>query len=246
MGRHDAVAQCGQGDAGQKGWGVAMLLLLAVALSGCGMTRAAARPPAPIAVVQPMPPENMSPRKGSIWQTSDRNTLFLDNKARNVGDIVTVRIVETSNAKKQAKTDMTRSGNNSFGLTGVLSPAGLFGAKLPGDTGAALNGGLTNGNTFAGDGKTERNSLLKAVVSCVVTEILANGNLRVEGRQDITVNNENQFILLSGVIRPEDITPQNSVSSSQMADARIEYSGEGDVNDQQRSSWLSRIFSTVN
>ncbi|WP_130472138.1 flagellar basal body L-ring protein FlgH [Candidatus Magnetaquicoccus inordinatus] len=231
---------------GKMGWKVSVLVLLAVTASGCSMTRASARPPAPIAVVQPVPPENMAPRKGSIWQTSDRNTLFLDNKARNIGDIVTVQIVETSNAKKEAKTDLNRSGSNDFGLTGVLSPAGLFGAKLPGATGGALTAGTTSNNTFSGDGKTERNSALKAIVSCVVVEILGNGNLRISGRQDITVNNENQFILISGVIRPEDITPQNSVVSSQMADARIEYSGEGDVNDQQRGSWLSRIFATVN
>ncbi|MEO5362177.1 MAG: flagellar basal body L-ring protein FlgH [Magnetococcus sp. DMHC-8] len=230
----------------KTGWKLAVLLLLAVGAGGCTMTRAAARPPAPMAVVQPMPPENLAPRKGSIWQTSDRNTLFLDNKARNIGDIVTVQIVENSNAKKEAKTDLTRAGNNDFGLTGALSPAGLFGAKLPGSTGGAFTAGTTSNNTFSGDGKTERNSVLKAVVSCVVTEILANGNLRVEGRQDITVNNENQFILLSGVIRPEDVTPQNTVISSQMADARIEYSGAGDVNDQQRGSWISRIFATVN
>jgi flagellar L-ring protein precursor FlgH len=224
------------------------VLLLAVAVSGCTMTRASARPPAPMTVVQPTPIENLAPRKGSIWQTSDRNTLFLDNKARNVGDIVTVQIVETSNAKKEAKTDMTRSGSNAFGLSGALSPSSIFGAKLPGagPAGGPFAAGTTSNNTFAGDGKTERNSVLKAVVSCAVTEILANGNLRVEGRQDITVNNENQFILLSGVIRPEDITPQNTVISSQMADARIEYSGEGDINDQQRGSWVSRLFSTVN
>ncbi|MEO5340172.1 MAG: flagellar basal body L-ring protein FlgH [Magnetococcus sp. MYC-9] len=227
----------------KTGWAGIVLALLALGVSGCSMTRASARPPAPIAVVQPVPPENLVPRKGSIWQTSDRNTLFLDNKARNVGDIVTVKIVETSNAKKEAKTDLTRNGNNSFGLTGVLSPGGILGAKLPA---AGVSGGVTNGNTFSGEGKTERKSDLKAIVSCVVTEILTNGNLRVEGRQDITVNNENQFILLSGVIRPEDITPDNAVNSTQMADARIEYSGEGDANDQQRGSWISRIFSAVN
>ncbi|MBF0097631.1 MAG: flagellar basal body L-ring protein FlgH [Magnetococcales bacterium] len=231
---------------GKMGWTVPALLILTVTASGCSMTRASARPPAPIAVVQPVPPENMTPRKGSIWQTSDRNTLFLDNKARNIGDIVTVQIVETSNAKKEAKTDLTRSSSNDFGLTGFLSPAGAFGAKLPGATGNALTAGTTSDNSFSGDGKTERKSVLKAIVSCVVVEILGNGNLRISGRQDITVNNENQFILLSGVIRPEDISPQNSVISSQMADARIEYSGEGDVNDQQRGSWLSRILATVN
>ena len=242
MGQHGSLLRCHQACTQQRAWGIAIVLLLSAAVSGCGMTRAAARPPVPIAMVQPMPPENMAPRKGSIWQTSDRNTLFLDNKARNVGDIVTVNIVETSNAKKQAKTDLTRSGSNDFGLTGVLRPFALFGKKVPNP----LAAGTTSNNTFAGEGKTERNSLLKAIVSCFVTEILANGNLRVEGRQDITVNNENQFILLSGVIRPEDITPQNSVFSSQMADARIEYSGEGDANNQQRNSWISRIFSAVN
>lgn len=224
-------------------WVVAVLLL-AVGVSGCGMTRASARPPVPISVMRPVPPESLAPRKGSIWQTSDRNTLFLDNKARNVGDIVTVRIIETSNAKKEAKTGLNRGGTNSFSLTGALGLSNILGAK-PSST--ILNsGGITNTNDFKGDAKTERNSVLKAIVSCVVTEILPNGNLRVEGRQDITVNNENQFILLSGVIRPEDINPQNEVASSQMADARIEYSGEGDVNDQQSPSWLSRIFSTIN
>ncbi len=232
----------------KRHWTVPVLLLLSIGVGGCGMTRAAARPPAPMTVVQPVPPENLAPRKGSIWQTSDRNTLFLDNKARNIGDIITVQIVETSNASKEAKTDLTRSGNNSFGLSGVLSPSSLFGSVLPatGPAGLGVQGGVNNTNTFSGDGKTQRNSVLKAVVSCVVTEILANGNLRIEGRQDITVNNENQFILLSGVLRPEDITPQNTIISSQMADARIEYSGEGDAADQQRGSWISRAFATVN
>lgn len=222
-------------------WVVAALLL-AVGVSGCGMTRASARPPVPISVMRPVAPESLTPRKGSIWQTSDRNTLFLDNKARNVGDIVTVRIVENSNAKKEAKTGLTRGGKNEFRLGGALGLSNILGS-----TSSVLNGGsINNTNDFKGDAKTERNSVLKAIVSCVVTEILPNGNLRVEGRQDITVNNENQFILISGVLRPEDITPQNEVASSQMADARIEYSGEGDLNDQQGPSWLSRVFSTIN
>lgn len=230
----------------KRRWVVAALLL-AVGVSGCGMTRASARPPVPISVMRPVPPESLVPRKGSIWQTSDRNTLFLDNKARNVGDIVTVRIIENSNAKKEAKTGLNRSGNNALGLVGGL--AGDLQNVLGVPTALRGDGdvlGVRNTNDFKGDAKTERNSVLKAIVSCVVTEILPNGNLRVEGRQDITVNNENQFILISGVIRPEDITPQNEVASSQMADARIEYSGEGDVNDQQGPSWLGRIFSTIN
>ncbi|MBF0461297.1 MAG: flagellar basal body L-ring protein FlgH [Magnetococcales bacterium] len=224
----------------------AVVVLLAFGVSGCGMTRAAERPPAPITVVQPVPPENLAPRKGSIWQTSDRNTLFLDNKARNIGDIITVQVVENSNATREAKTDLTRTVNDQVGLSGALSPNSLFGAKLPGAVGAALTGGTTNQNQFSGDGKTQRNSGLTATVSCVIIEVMSNGNLRVSGRQDITVNNENQYIFLSGVIRPEDITPQNTVTSSQMADSRIEYGGEGDVADQQRDSWISRALAVVN
>ncbi|MBF0177892.1 MAG: flagellar basal body L-ring protein FlgH [Magnetococcales bacterium] len=222
------------------------VFLMGVALinSGCGgMTRAAQRPPAPMAYVKPLPPETLDPKKGSIWQTSDRNTLFLDSKARNVGDLVTVQITEDASAKKDAKTDLKRKGDDTvdlgglFGLTSALQSGGLSkfrdAAKIKSD------------HTFSGEGTTSRSGNLKATMSCVVTEVLPNGNLRVEGRRDITVNNENQFIILSGVIRPEDISGDNAILSNKIADARIEYSGDGDVNDQQQQSWIQKFMSSI-
>lgn len=223
---------------------ILIVLVIAVGVSGCGMTRASHRPPVPIAVVNPIPPEKLAPKKGSIWQTTDRNTLFLDNKARNIGDIVTVRILENSAAEKEAKTDLTRTNASSFGLTGALNLTNALnagGGRVPLNT-----AGFNNNHDFQGDASTDRKSKLEARISCIVTEVLPNGNLRIEGRQDITVNHENQFIILSGIIRPEDITPQNIVSSSQVADARIEYGGEGDMDEQQRPSWINRMFSSVN
>ncbi|MBF0428433.1 MAG: flagellar basal body L-ring protein FlgH [Magnetococcales bacterium] len=220
---------------------ILLLPLLPIAVSGCGMTRATERPPAPIAIVQPTPPETLTPKKGSIWQTTDRNTLFLDNKARNVGDVITVKIVENATANKDATTELKRNNTNGMSLGGALDLTTLLKSNTP------LNSATANStNDFKGEGNTTRKSDFKATVSCIVTQVLANGNLRIEGRRDITLNHENQFIMLSGVIRPEDIDASNSVTSAQIADARIEFSGEGDIDDQQRPSWIGRFFSTVN
>jgi flagellar L-ring protein FlgH len=223
---------------------ISALIIAILGLSGCGMTRSSQRPAAPIAVVKPTPPEMLAPKKGSIWQSTDRNTLFLDNKARNIGDIITVMISETSSADKAAKTDLTRSNTNTLTTGGLAALSGVVGAAKT----TLLDGTLSpkTTNVFAGDGSTSRESTLSATISCLVTQVLPNGNLRIEGRRDITINNENQFILLSGIVRPEDITSKNTITSAQVADARIDYSGDGDIDDQQRPSWLNKFFSTVN
>ncbi|MBF0610196.1 MAG: flagellar basal body L-ring protein FlgH [Magnetococcales bacterium] len=212
------------------------------ALSGCVMTRASERPPAPIAVIKPQTPEALSPKKGSIWQSTDRNTLFLDNKARNVGDLVTVVVSETSSAQKTASTGLSRDSSNDVDLDGLFGLSAAVTRANPGFTDSAS---IQGKHEFKGQGSTTRQGTFTATISCAVTEVLANGNLRIEGRRDITVNHENQFIILSGIIRPEDISPSNSVRSFQIADARIDYSGDGDIDDQQKPSWLNQLFSTL-
>jgi flagellar L-ring protein precursor FlgH len=217
-------------------------LLAASVVSGCGMTRAAQRPPAPMTVVAPHPVEVVAPKKGSIWQTSDRNTLFLDNKARNIGDIVIVRIAERAQALNNSETNLERKSTDDvdlggmFGVTDAIRRAGVQ---------MTDSANMQSNHKHDGKGKTRRDGNLAATVSCAVTEVLLNGNLRIEGRKDITVNDENQFIMLSGIVRPEDISSDNSIRSEQVADARIEYSGDGIVNDQQRPSWLSQFFTTI-
>ncbi|MBF0284384.1 MAG: flagellar basal body L-ring protein FlgH [Magnetococcales bacterium] len=219
---------------------LAMTLLLT--LSGCGMTRASQRPPAPIAPVQAEPPEALAPKKGSVWQTTDRNTLFLDNKARNVGDLVTVLISETSNASNQSNTKLSREGKNEVDL------GGLFGATagLQNRGNKFLDDAATMKTKFDhnGSGATSRGGTFTGAISCSVTEVLSNGTLRIEGRRDITLNNENQYIVVSGLIRSEDISSNNTVKSTQIADARLEFSGEGDIADQQEPSFFNKFFST--
>ena len=220
---------------------VPVILLTLVAMTGCGMTRASTRPPAPVTVVQPIAPELLVPKKGSIWQSTDRNTLFLDNKARNIGDIITVQISEQSSAEKDATTELKRGNTNASSLGGMLDLTTVLKSKQN-----LASATASSQNDFKGAGNTTRESKLLATISCLVTEVMPNGNLRIEGRRDITINHENQFILLSGIVRPEDISPENTVTSAQIADARIDYSGDGDIDDQQRPSWLGKFFSTIN
>ncbi|MBF0369499.1 MAG: flagellar basal body L-ring protein FlgH [Magnetococcales bacterium] len=219
---------------------VIVLLMVSVTLTGCGMTRASQRPIAPMAVVQPEAPERLSPKKGSIWQTTDRNTLFVDNKARNIGDLITVYVSEESEAGKEASTALSREDDSSFSFSGLFDLTSVFKSDK-----TLASGGTSSKHEFDGSGKTERESAFTATISCQVTEMLSNGNLRIEGRRDITINNENQFILLSGIIRPEDIATDNSIQSAQIADARIEYSGDGDIDDQQNPGWVNSFFANL-
>ncbi|MBF0358066.1 MAG: flagellar basal body L-ring protein FlgH [Magnetococcales bacterium] len=205
------------------------------------MTRSSRRPPAPVDIVKATPPELLAPKKGSIWQSADRNTLFLDNKARNIGDIITVKVSESSSAENDATSELKRGNSTASTLGGMLDLTTVLKSDQTLATATA-----SSQNDFKGSGNTTRESTLTATISCLVTEVLGNGNLRIEGRRDITINHENQFILLSGIVRPEDITPENTVTSAQIADARIDYSGDGDLDDQQRPNWLNRFFSTIN
>lgn len=224
---------------------IGIALVLTVPLNGCGMTRASQRTPESVAIVQPTPPEIFAPSKGSIWQTSRRNSMFEDNKARYVGDIVKVHILETATSTSKAKSDLKKDSTTGFGISSPNLDTLL---KIDPTKGVSLNA-LTQatGNAQSkADGSNERAAQLKATISCLVTEVLGNGNLRIEGRRDITMDNENQFIIISGIVRPEDIDNKNSINSDMIADARIEYSGEGDQSDIQRPNIFFRALSTLN
>ncbi|HIJ83499.1 MAG: flagellar L-ring protein [Magnetococcales bacterium] len=221
---------------------VPIILVAAATLSGCGMTRASARPPEPVAIIRPTPPEVFAPNKGSIWQSSRENALFEDKKARYVGDIVKVTIQETQIFGSGATTNISKKDGNSLSLTGGLPTTNLLKGDLAALADIALD---ADGNSNA-VGNNSRRSNMRADVSCIVTEVLANGNMRIEGRRDMTIGNENQFLIISGIVRPDDITAANTVSSEKIADSRIEYSGEGDISDVQRPNMFFRALSTLN
>jgi flagellar L-ring protein precursor FlgH len=183
--------------------------------------------------------------EGSLFQENGLlSELFINPKARRVGDVVTIKIVESSKASNKADTSTGRTSSISagidsfFGLENDYSPTDSFFnpfGKVKADFGSA----------FDGKGSTSRSGDLTAFVTARVTEVYPNGNLQIAGSREITINNERQFITLSGVIRPRDVSPDNVVLSTYISDARIAYSGAGVIDDRQRPGWMMRILNTV-
>jgi flagellar L-ring protein precursor FlgH len=172
---------------------------------------------------------------GSLWDPQiSQNFLFQDLKASRVNDIVTVRIIENSSGSKNASTETKRDVSLSNELNAFLG--------VPPNTLGNLEFDASTSSSFEGEGATSRSSRLSASMTARVREVLANGDLVIEGRREVVVNNERQFMVLSGIVRPQDIGPNNTVLSTYLADARIEYTGKGLVGENQRPGWLFRLL----
>jgi flagellar L-ring protein precursor FlgH len=182
-------------------------------------------------------PTSPAREEGSLWTAKDLFGMCADLRARNVGDIVTINIVESASASKNATTKTAKTTALAANWSGVLQK--LSGDLLGADQKAAF------GNSFDGQGATTRNSTLNAYISAQVIQVLPSGNLAILGSRQVQVNNENQIINIQGVIRPVDIDSTNQVLSTAIADAKIELNGQGVVSDKQRVGWLTRILDWV-
>ena len=183
----------------------------------------------------PPPQQEVAPRyEGSLFSGENgRNMFFVDIKARTVNDVLTVRIADVTSATGQANTNTNRTSSIAGNLDNV------FGYKPGNVVEAKLKFG------FDGKGTTTRKNALSATVTAVVREVFPNGNLFVEGSKEVIINNERQYITVTGVVRPEDIAPDNSISSDLLADARLVYSGRGVLSDKQRPGLLGRVIDLV-
>jgi len=214
--------------------GIVMLLFLA----GCAHERAEVTTPS---VDERLPVREPDYSRGSLWQ--GEGGLVADHKARGVGDTLTILIVESASASKQASTDTKRSSSISAGVPNFL---GLEKSRTV--TGWADLANLINAstaNSFGGSGSTSRKESLTATISAKVLSVLPNGNLKVEGRRNVRVNGEDQIIKVEGTVRPRDISTDNTITSTLIADARITYAGKGIVSDQQEQGWLMRFINMV-
>src|SRR3990170_5114992 len=157
---------------------------------------------------------------GSLWsENRPQSFLFSDSKAGRVGDVVTVRIVESSKGNKNASTKTAKDSSLSTSISAFF---GMSPDKLSqGGVGAETS------EKHDGTGSTSRSSELTAVLTAKVIDVLPNGNLLIDGRREVIVNNETQLISISGIVRPEDVGPNNTVLSTYIADAKITYRGEG-------------------
>lgn len=224
-------------------YGLPFLALAALA-GGCAPatrsvpeTKAAISEPPPV-IVAPTP---QTP--GSLW-TTGQGSLFVDNRACRIGDILTVTIREQAQASKEATTSTGRSSNASADITSLFGLETNI-AKLGGgiDPASLVSAGYSN--DFKGSGTTTRKEDLVATITTQVVEVLPNGNMRIAGSKTVTVNHEQQLIHLTGIVRQQDISPANEIDSQYILDANIVYAGNGVIDEKQKPGWLVRLLDRV-
>jgi len=190
-------------------------------------------PPIPVAAA------TVAGEPGAVYQSGTDVRLFEDLRAHRVGDILTVRLVEETNASKNSSTSTSKSTSAEY-----ENPT-LFGRPVTLDGIPILSSSLGGEQSFDGDGASSQSNSLEGDVTVTVVERFANGNLRIRGEKWVTINQGREFIRVSGIIRPYDIAPDNSVASTQIADARIAYSGKGVLAAANRMGFVSRFLNSV-
>ena len=209
----------------------------AALVAGCGVLPAKKQVPDPV-VARLLPPP--TPRtEGAIFQAGQTIELFADLKARRVGDVLTIRLAESTNASKSATTKTAKTtavnttGPTLFGHSPTVGGVGLFTNKLNGADSFDGEGSATQGNTFTGS------------LTVTVVDVQQNGNLVIQGDKTLKLNQGDEFVHLSGVVRRADIGTDNTVTSDKVADAHISYSGKGVIAASNKMGWLARFFNSA-
>lgn len=225
------------------------LIALAAVLAGCASTeqalREVGRPPglSPIAdpqmltgrrqVALPMPtPQQEVFASNSLWRAG-ASSFFNDARASKIGDIVTVEVTIADQAQMANSSTRSRTGSRQTGVTGLLGFENSLDKVLPNAVDPENLIGFDSARNSAGQGQITRNESIRMTVAALVTQVLPNGNFVVAGRQEVRVNGEVRELLVSGIVRPQDVSAANTVRSTQMAEARISYGGRGFISQAQ-------------
>lgn len=206
------------------------LALLAV-VSACSNTpeniHPAYAPSEPIEYPEVAPHATM----GSIYMARQNVALFEDTRARQVGDVITIILSESTDAAKSSDTSLDK--NSSTVVDGMV---------IAGDSSSKLDFNFGTGSEFAGESASNQKNRMSGTIAVTVANVMPNGNFYVQGEKWIQINQGNEYIRLRGIIRPVDISPQNTILSTQVADARMSYSGTGPTNEVNQVGWLTRFF----
>ncbi|MAY00368.1 MAG: flagellar basal body L-ring protein [Oceanospirillaceae bacterium] len=188
----------------------------------------------PVSAQSLQPPPTVD---GSLFQASYSMGLFTDQQARRSGDIITVIFDEQYQSSKSAETTADKS---SASTSEVNSMMGM----VPGWKNIGFGVDTNADRQFSGKGEADRSNSLSGQISVSVAEILPNGILRIRGEKWLTLSEGDEYIRITGLIRPQDITPDNTVSSSKVADARISFGGRGNLNNSTKQGWFDRIINS--
>ncbi|WP_338516620.1 flagellar basal body L-ring protein FlgH [Alteromonas gracilis] len=190
------------------------------------------------APVVPNYPEETIVEDGSLFRAHLANSLYSDVTARQVGDIITVVLSENTAATKSANTSTSRETTADLQpITGLAGNAINIGNQ-------SIQFGLDSSNDFSGDAAANQTNSLQGAISVTVVDVLPNKNLVVRGEKWMTLNHGDEYIRLTGIVRPLDINPDNQIESTRIANARIQYSGTGTFAKAQEKGWLSKFFSS--
>lgn len=190
------------------------------------------------APIVPEAEEDLIVPTGSLFKQNYVNNIYSDSKAHRIGDIISVILSENTQAKKNAKTELKKE--NEYDLGAVT---GLGGQAVT-VNGKALQFGLEQDSAFKGDSKSDQGNSLSGNISVHVLRVLPNGNLMIRGEKWITLNNGDEYIRLTGIIRSKDINSNNTILSTKVANARIQYAGTGTFADVNEQGWLTKFFSS--
>ncbi len=220
-----------------------MVCLAVIVFGGCAsqaLTRQDYRPTLPPAYTA------VQPVGGSIYRASGDVRLFEDVKARRIGDVITVLLQESTSASKSAKTstdkeqETTIANPTFFGASPQFNLPGLI--PLDSNRDNTLEQNLRGSRSFEGEGDSSQSNSLSGAITVTISDVLPNGNLVVRGEKWLTLNQGEEFIQISGIVRPQDINTNNTILSTQIGDARITYSGKGVLAESNKMGWLARFF----
>ena len=224
---------------------ISLMTLMVVALSACaGAPEKAQRDPN-FAPARPVPVSYSNTNPCSLFQPGFGN-FYTDRKAYRVGDILTINLTESTNASKSASTSTAKTNEINFENPTILGQAAAL--QRPGFLGGGT-GDLSlianSDQAFDGSGSSAQSNSLQGSVTVSVMEVLANGYLVVRGEKIISLNQGDEFIRVSGVIRPEDVSPDNIVQSTKVANAQVIYGGTGALADANSDGWMSKFFKKI-
>jgi flagellar L-ring protein precursor FlgH len=197
------------------------------------------------AVAMPMPAASTEvANANSLWKAGSRS-FFKDQRARRLGDIVTVVIDINDRARLNNTTERTRDNGETAEIPAFGGFEQLLVDVLPNGANASQLVDLSSGSTVRGEGSVDRREDVELIVAAVVTDVLPNGNLVVAGKQEVRVNNEVRELTVTGVIRPEDISNANRINHTQIAEARISYGGRGQLTDVQQARYGQQLYDII-
>jgi len=220
------------------------LIFVFLAMTGCSTYVSNIEGQAFAPIDPPVKLSSPQPANGSIFHSSQNGLFATDQRARRVGDILTVSFNETYSATKAQTASSSKADN--FGVTLPTGLPNIFTGgfdKDAGGNGAGLSSGTTR--SFAGAGNAVQSNSFSGLLSVTVVRVFENGNMEVAGQKELMLNNGNEYVRVRGVVRPEDVSANNIVSSNRLADAQIRYTGSGQLADSSKQGWLSDLMRTI-